>query len=516
MVKIKELTVLKFNNPILSGFYPDPSIERVGDDYYLVLSSFEYYPGVPIFHSKDLVNWDQIGYVLTDQFNLESRKGSKGIFAPTLRYHDGVFYMITTDTDGIGNFYVTATDPRGPWSEPITIPYGNIDPSLTFIGDTTYVTIQNGEGYGSHIIQYEIDKETGEALTEPVKIFSGDGGQWTEGPHLYKIDSTYYLMCACGGTGEDHREIIARSENPYGPFELYEQPILTHREIREHPIQTIGHADLVDDPDGNWWMVFLGTRPANGKYTLMGRETFLAPVEFTEDGWPYVDNNDGTVQEVMETPQLKVEQKKNSEFFTDFTEHELDVTWTYLRKKRDAYFVFPSRNGWLRLDGRADKLTDEQAHPTILLQRQPSHHFKAETRVYLKGEFEDCEAGLVVWLNEYAHQTIGEKFVDEKRIITVTEVAQHKRIVKEIEVDTDIIDLKVECDGSYYTYSIQPEEGEAQEVAKLSVASLSTEHNGGFGGVFTGVMVGLYATGNGKKAQEKAYFDWFKLTDQSR
>lgn len=170
---------ISYTNPILPGFYPDPSITRAGDDFYLVNSSFEYFPGVPIFHSRDLIHWKQIGHVLDrpSQLDLRDRLSSDGIYATTIRHHDGVFYMITTDVRGIGNFYVTATDPAGPWSDPIRIPYGGIDPSLFFDEDgKVYVTAQQGADYDSHAIQYEIDIATGEALSEPVVIWHGDGG----------------------------------------------------------------------------------------------------------------------------------------------------------------------------------------------------------------------------------------------------------------------------------------------------------------------------------------------------
>ncbi|WP_342746144.1 glycoside hydrolase family 43 protein [Paenibacillus donghaensis] len=269
---------ISYSNPILPGFYPDPSITRAGDDFYLVCSSFEYFPGVPIFHSRDLIHWTQIGHVLDRMSQLDIRgcKSSGGIFAPTIRYYDGMFYMITTDVGGRGNFYVTAADPAGPWSDPISIPYGGIDPSLMFDDDgRVYVTTQQGADYDSHAIQYEIDVATGEALTEPVVIWTGDGGPWTEGPHLYKINGIYYIMTASGGTAKEHREIIGRSSSPYGPFERLPHPILTHKDT-ESPIQYLGHADLIEDNNGDWWAVFLGVRLVDSKYTVLGRETFLA------------------------------------------------------------------------------------------------------------------------------------------------------------------------------------------------------------------------------------------------
>ena len=244
-----------FSNPILSGFYPDPSICRVGDDYYLVNSSFEYFPGVPIFHSKDLVHWRQIGYCLTrkSQVPLDRIQSSGGIYAPTLRYYDGTFYMVTTNVYGGGNFYVTAKNPAGLWSEPVWFHDGGIDPSLFFDDDgKVYYTRHEGMGDG-YIAQQFLNLETGR-LEGPLKnIWRGTGGVWPEGPHLYKIRGKYFLMIAEGGTSYDHMVTIARSDSPFGPFESNpNNPILTHRNRTDHPIQALGHADFVETPDG-WW-----------------------------------------------------------------------------------------------------------------------------------------------------------------------------------------------------------------------------------------------------------------------
>lgn len=253
------MATLRYTNPVVPGFYPDPSVIRVGEDYYMAASSFEYMPGLPIFHSRNLTDWRQIGHALNrrSQIDLSTRKSSEGIYAPTLRYHQGVFYLITTDVMGIGNFYIISMNPAGPWSDPICIPYGNIDPSLLLDDDgKVYVTVQSGADAESHIIQYEIDITTGQALTEPIAIAHGDGGVWTEGPHLYHIGSHYYLLCACGGTGRDHRTLVYRAERPYGPFERMTEPMLTHNALPAHPIQNTGHAELVEDTRGDWWAFF--------------------------------------------------------------------------------------------------------------------------------------------------------------------------------------------------------------------------------------------------------------------
>lgn len=277
----------RFHNPIIPGFHPDPSICRVGEDYFLVNSSFAYFPGVPLFHSRDLVHWQQIGHCLTrpSQLPLSHSGPSGGIFAPTIRYHQGRFYMVTTNISGGGNFFVTAADPFGEWSEPVWLAQGGIDPSLFFHQERAYLTStgvpEEGDpaGQGQGILQSEIDLASGSLLSRPRLIWRGTGGAFPEGPHLYQLGRYFYLMVAEGGTEYGHSEVIARSDSPWGPWESCpHNPILTHRGQRS-PIQALGHADLVEAQDGSWWMVCLGIRPVFPNAHHLGRETFLAPVE---------------------------------------------------------------------------------------------------------------------------------------------------------------------------------------------------------------------------------------------
>lgn len=274
-----------FSNPIIPGFYPDPSMCRVGNDYYLVTSTFEYFPGVPLFHSRDLIHWRQIGHCLTrsSQLPLEKAGSSGGIYAPTLRYHNGKFYMVTTNV-AVGNFFVYADDPAGEWSEPVWLEHKGIDPSLFFDDDgKVYFTWTTD----NQIWQCEIDINTGATLTKPRPIWSGTGGRYPEAPHLYKINGTYYLLIAEGGTEYGHMVTLARADSPWGSFESCpHNPILTHRHRGANPIQGTGHADLVEAHDGSWWMVFLAFRTLAHyqNFHHLGRETFLAPVKWDEAG----------------------------------------------------------------------------------------------------------------------------------------------------------------------------------------------------------------------------------------
>jgi xylan 1,4-beta-xylosidase len=283
--------------PVIPGFHPDPSVVRVGGDYYLVTSSFEYFPGIPLFHSRDLVEWEQIGHVLDrpEQLDVLEAGASGGIFAPTIRHHNGRFWVITTNTtDAGGQLLVWADDPRGPWSDPVRIPHvDGIDPDLAW-DDAGHALMTYSsfdlDADQSHIRQVRIIPETGEVLTEPLDLWSGTGRAYPEAPHLYRIEDDWYLMLAEGGTERGHSVVIARGPTPQGPFTAApNNPILTHRAF-VGTLQNTGHADLVERPDGSWAMVFLGVRVrgVSPKFHVLGRETFAADVEW-QGGWPVVD-----------------------------------------------------------------------------------------------------------------------------------------------------------------------------------------------------------------------------------
>jgi alpha-N-arabinofuranosidase len=284
-------------NPLLSGFYPDPSIVRVEEDFYLVTSSFAYYPGIPLFHSRDLVHWTQLGHVLDrpSQLDLDSLRISRGVFAPTIRFHDGTFYVICTLVDAGGNFLVTATDPGGPWSDPVWLPFDGIDPSIFFDADARVYITNNGAPsyeplYAGHraIWIQEFDLETQEMIGPRQMIVDGgvnieEEPVWIEAPHQFTRDGLYYLIAAEGGTGVNHSEVVFRSDDPMGPYEPYDKnPILTQRHLdpgRPFPVTSSGHADFVELPNGDWWAVFLATRPYANDFYNTGRETFMLPVE---------------------------------------------------------------------------------------------------------------------------------------------------------------------------------------------------------------------------------------------
>jgi alpha-N-arabinofuranosidase len=387
---------MPFTNPIIPGSHPDPSVCRAGDDYFLVTSSFEYVPGVPLFHSKDLVHWRQIGHCLTrpSQVPLADVKYSDGIYAPTIRYGNGVFYVTATNATRGGHFFVHTRDPFGPWSEPVWVAQCGIDPSLLFDDHgTVYFTSTNtGIDVDSElevwphtcaIVQSVIDINTGKCLSATRPIWQGTGGKFPEGPHVYKIDGWYYLLIAEGGTEHGHTVVIARSRSPWGPWEPRpHNPLLTHRSY-DSPIHATGHGDLIQAHDGSWWIVFLGIRPHGyGPVHHLGRETFLAPVQWTGDGWPVVNGN-GKVALHMDTPCLPAHPWPAGPVRDDFDEPVLRPCWNFLRNPYPQDWSLNQRPGSLRLHGSPVTLGDQDS-PAFVGRRQ--QHFVCDVATLLRFE----------------------------------------------------------------------------------------------------------------------------------
>jgi len=502
-----------FTNPILPGFYPDPSICKVGDDFYLVNSTFEYFPGVPVHHSRDLVHWKLIGYCLTreSQLPLKNVRASGGIYAPTIRYHDGLFYMITTNVDGGGNFYVTAENPAGPWSEPVWIDPGDIDPSLFFDDDgTVYFTRHVGGGDG-YIGQRTLNLEAGELEGEMKKIWGGTGGPWAEGPHLYKINGTYYLMISENGTSYGHMVTIARSDSPWGPFESNPaNPILTHKDLDDNPIRAVGHADIVNTTDG-WWMVCLAIRPQGGTFHHMGRETFLVPFEFDDDGWPVVNGNKPITFE-MPAPRLKEHPWEPVPSRIGFDEDKLDLHWNYVRNPDSSNYSLIARPGYLRLKGSKFTMND-QASPTFVGRRQVDLTCEVSTSLDFNPRNENEEAGLVIRQNDRFHYEIGVTLKSGKRHVFLRKVVDARITdgIQYTEISEGPVTLRIHAAPLSYEFLCQDATGKQTLLGTGLTRELSVERIGfEYGMCFTGTYFGLFATGNGQPCSVPADFNWFE------
>ena len=495
-----------YTNPVIPGFYSDPSVCRVGDDYYLITSTFEYFPGVPIFHSKDLVHWEQIGHCIHRR---EQLPNGINIFAATLRYHKGTFYMITTNVVDGGNFYVTATNPAGPWSDPIWVDIPGIDPDLFFDADgKTYVI-------SSPFILYEIDLKSGKLLTEGRKVWNGTGGRYAEGPHIYKKDGFYYLMGAEGGTEEAHSETIARSHSIWGPYtDNPANPILAHANAagQGNPIQGVGHADMIEAHDGTRWMVFHGYRNisemAGGVQHILGRETCLAPVDWPTNGWPVVNGN-GTVNVNMTclTLPLKPFPKKPAKI--DFNTPILGLEWNYYQLPNENNYQLDAKKGVLRLKG-ADLAIGDKGSPTFIGRRLQHLNFSATTQMDFDPRNENEEAGMIL-LNNNSHFDILVQRKNGKRILVVKlQFGTTTYNSEAIELKPGPVRLRVKGERTTFTFSYAQGDSDYKNIETVDAKFLSSETVGWF----TGVYVGFYATGHGKQSKAMASFDWFGYEGQ--
>lgn len=530
-----------FSNPILAGFYPDPSICRVGDDYYLVNSTFSYYPGIPVHYSKDLVNWKLIGYVMErpEQINLEGLGVSRGIFAPAIMHHERTFYVTCTLVDAGGNFVVTSDKPEGPYSEPYWIPQINgIDPSMFFDDDGKAYILYNSVApenkplYDGHrtIRMYEFNLDKMEVTGEEFILINGGTDiskkpVWIEGPHILKKDDYYYLIAAEGGTAEEHSEVVFRSREVTGPYISYEKnPILTQRHLdprREYPITSTGHADIVETNSGEWWAVFLGCRPyppfEEGFYNT-GRETFLAPVEWIE-GWPVINPDYEEVQYYYPYPiQPLVEMNDiprsgNFVYKDDFDGDELNLNWMFLRNSREKWYNLNEKEGHISLKLKPETCS-EKVNPVFLGHRQQHLKGSAGIAINFSPETESEKAGLLIFQNENHYYFLCKSLHDDIEEIQLYQSVEEDSSIKLIaseKIDKEFSDkdlfLKIVADEKKYSfhYSFKPDEWNLLK-DNVDASFLSTRIAGGF----VGCMYALYATSLGKESNNKAHFDWFE------
>lgn len=486
-------------NPILPGFCPDPSICRVGEDYYLVNSSFAYFPGVPIFHSRDLANWEQIGNVLdrNSQLPLDGCGHSQGIFAPTIRYHEGTFYMITTNISAGGNFFVTSVSPTGPWSEPNFLgpEAQGIDPSLFFDDDGKCYYVgtrpnQKGVRYNGdwEIWVQELDLEKKRLVGESKKIWKGalHHAIWPEGPHLYKKDGYYYLFHAEGGTGLEHAISVARSNSVFGPYEgSKKNPIFTHRHLGEdYPIVAAGHGDLVEAPDGNWYIVMLASRRLNG-YGNMGRDTFLAKVTWKDD-WPVINAGVGMLEEHVALPG-DGEDTKGCVSRWYFDSPSLSHHFVMLRNHEIPCFSLEANPGKMRLYASEDTLLGTGV-PSYVGVRQRDFYGEIKTKLSITGD--DAEAGLAILCDDKTHLRVGLKNTQEGSYLAATKcVAGEEEILCEVEWVEEETELSICLKGEVLdAYVVCASKEKNILLRDVDTTFMSLEKTGGF----TGCTIGMY------------------------
>ncbi len=510
----------EFYNPILQGCYPDPSICRKGNDYYLVTSTFAMFPGVPIFHSTDLVNWKQIGHVLDrkSQLKVEDCGISAGIYAPTIRYNanNDTFYMITTQfSGGFGNIVVKTKDPMKGWSDPIKLAFNGIDPDIFFDDNGKAYIVHNDapdrgkELYEGHrvikIWEYDVEKDSVIQGTSKIIV---DGGVditkkpiWIEAPHMYKKNGKYYLMCAEGGTGDNHSEVVFISDSPKGPFKPWNNnPILSQRHLptdRPNKIDWAGHADIVEGQDGKYYGVFLGIRPNTANMVNTGRETFILPVDWSGT-FPVFENGLIPMECKIKTPAGVVNhqgkdgffQNGNFTFTENFTSANLDYRWVGLRTDpKDIVTI--GKKGGLKMVTYASNIKEVKPI-SALFYRQQHARFSAQTTVNFKPKSDNDLAGLTCYQSERFNYVFGITKEGKKDILLLARTERGKTtIIAKTEVDVkQPITLYVDgMDNDYkFNYSVG---GEVMNLGgTVSGDILSTNRAGGF----TGAMIGLYTT----------------------
>jgi alpha-N-arabinofuranosidase len=481
---------MQYQNPVVRGFYPDPSVCKAEGRYFLVASSFQFFPGVPLFESADLVNWRQIGFCLTreSQLPLEGIRSSGGIYAPTIRYNEGRFYMVTTNVGDGGNFYVHADDIYGEWSDPVFVDQGGIDPSLYFENGKAYFMSNGTDTDGRNaVFQCEIDIASGRKLTESKLMWHGCGGRYLESPHLYKIRDEYYLMAAEGGTEYGHMVVYAKGSSLWGPFTPYaHNPVITNRNLGGYQLQGVGHADLIEDANGSWWMYALAFRQIDQwmTYHHLGRETCLMPVTFDKDGWFTVD--DGTAHLVVETDRIPQTVRQQLPAMYSFAQNEWSGEWQFVRVYKKENYLFGRDS--IKIKSSGDTLDTPNGNPAFAGLHQKEFVMELSLRVKTL----DGEAGIAVYMDENHHYDLallqnGGTYQVVLRL-NIGDIKHEKAVVP---ATYNEVLLKIRSDAMHYTFSFV-EDGRETVLGTGQTRYLSSEVAGGF----TGVLLGLYSQGS--------------------
>lgn len=526
-----------FINPIIPGGHPDPSICKVGDTFYIVNSSFEYFPGLPIHKSKDLINWELVGYGLqraeqcSNEVNLVDVQSDGGIHAPTIRYNNGSFYIITTNvyyneesrTTDFVNFIITAKNPEGPWSDPHVLEGApGIDPDIFFDDDgkVWYVGTHspenpNFDGEGEIWLQ-EIDIENWKLIGERHYLWRGAcGGVWVEGPHMYKKDNRYYLIVAEGGTSFNHAVMIAVSDYITGPFISNERnPILTTRHLSYNNwVHSTGHADLIELNDGRWYMVALGIRGDENRGSNMGRETHLIPVQWEREPfwwkevnyeWPVVAPRTGKVERSNPVPFEGTLQRRNLSFVDNFDNSQLNLAWNFRRVPLNNVYSLHEHKGHLRLYTKPNVIK-ERGRASLMGFRQTESDFEYQAKMSFKPKSNNSEAGISLFQKDNNLFTFTVIKENGKNLIQLklVEPDSDPQILTKKVVPNFKGDITFKVKSEYFGYSFYYSLGGAEFILLEK-----TKSNHILSKKYTGAYLGIYATSNGVNSKDYADFVW--------
>ena len=438
-----------YHNPIRTGMFPDPSIIRVGNDFYMANSSFIFFPCIPISHSTDLIHWEIIGHAITNPewAKIDDLEGGRGYWAPDISYKNGRFYVTATyrlnDTGSVirRQIVVSSDKPEGPYSEPFYIEEDGIDPSLFHDDDGRSYMLLNR---GARIL--EVDLEKGRQISPATLLFYGDQKRAPEGPHLLKKDGWYYLFEAEGGTGEGHRITVSRSRTLMGVYKPCPYNPIMRQWLPDAPIQRCGHGKPVMTPDGDWYMVYLCGRMINGKYSMLGRETALDPITWTADGWPIVNNLQGpSCQQIK--PRINTAAENNTctrkndtnvGFGADALSYEFMVPHVLSKNDTNVGFGIDTlscefmtprtptvnginvENGILTIAGSREDLNSMHAK-NIVVRRQTAFKFNVSVVIDFSPLLEGQDAGITMYYDENTYLKFGLFRRDEKYMLSVFE-----------------------------------------------------------------------------------------------
>ncbi len=501
-----------FRNPILPGFNPDPSICRVGDDYYLVTSSFVFYPGIPIYHSRDLVSWELVGHGINRPgvVDMKGVSDNDGIWAVTIRYHKGLFYLITTASKSGGNFYITASDPKGPWSDPVWLKDATgIDPSLFWDDDgRCYYTGNSWDFKKSWPAQcavwmQELDLGQKKLVGERKMLTYGHASNATyaEGPHIYKVDGKYLLLMAEGGSSYHHAVTAHQSNSLWGPYLADKvNPVLSHRHLgTKCPIQNLGHADLVQTQNGEWYAVVLGIRKIAG-HNPLARETFLCKVEF-ENMTPVFNPGHGIVLSEQQRPNLPWAPVKQEPARDNFDSDSLSLKWYFVRIPQGKFYGIEKSQLKLLLQ---PEVVDSLVSSAMIVQKIRHHSYTAMAKLNFQTKKDSEQAGLVIYRTANGYYSLMK---DKSGIVLTKKHLGRKEVVEHISYSKNEVYLGVAANGLEVRFSF----GEAPDRMSSigGTQSLDVISDNKFN-KFNGPGIGVYATSNGSKSSNSASFDWFE------